>query len=194
MITTVQCVPTRRKYAEDVFKDFKNIVYHEDKNYTGCFNSFKDMLDIPFEDYRLHVQDDILITNDLHNNLDYLQNIMSDKKIEILSLYANPRKAIREAHLKKQTIARLNPFLMMQGVVFSYDFVQMLKEEISESRQNKYDDTFVGDVCKKRKVKAYCHIPSLVQHNLLLDSEIGNPNNPHNRKALFFDQEYFKNI
>jgi len=191
MKTTIQCVPSRLEYAKGIFKDFKDIIYHVDENYTGCFNSFKEMLDIPFENYRLHLQDDIIITDNLHENLDYLEQIMVREKIDILSLYANPRKANKEAHARGETIVRLNPFLMMQGVVFSKRFVEILKEEVDASRQTKYDDTFVGDVCKKRKIKAFCHIPSLVQHNLTIKSEIGNANNPNNRKGLFFNKEFF---
>lgn len=194
MIITVQAVPKRMLYIKNQLRKYKNevnIYFNIDEHYTGSFNSFKNMLNIPVDNYRLHLQDDIILADNLLFNLDYLSNLMNSNNIDVLSLYANPRKAIKKAFDEGKSLVELKPFLMMQGVVFSKRVIDLMKVEINNSRQTKHDDVFVQDVLRMYKIKAYCHLPSLVQHNLELDSIMQHAKNTKNRTTRLFDKDFF---
>lgn len=166
-VITVQCVPHRLKYIKKVLHGF-DAIYHVD-NYTSPMNSFKEMLKIPVKDYRLHLQDDIIIADHFDIIIPYLARTMHERNIDLLSLFVPPRPTFeKKVKNSSESIVEMSNFLWMPGCMFSKRLVDLMAA--TETDEKKHDDVFVGSVLKKHGIKPYVHNPSLVQHNIKMES------------------------
>ncbi len=189
MIVTVQCVPERLDYIKSQIKD-KPAVYSIDTEKSGAFNSFAKMLDIDLgdSDYRLHLQDDVILSKNFWDKLPHIERLMKKKDIHVLSLYAPNRKDLREQHEQgKNKIVEFHRFLTLVTCVFSRKFISLMKQELKHTRQKKHDDVFVLHILRKYKIKAYVHLPSLTQHNQDIKSTMGHIKSSKRESPLFID-------
>jgi len=188
---TAQCIPERLDYIKNELKALKGVVYHVDKERKGSFGSFKDMLSIKVADYRLHLQDDVILADNFGDAIPDIEALMDVRGIDVLSLFAPRRKRIIEAYNQNILIDEFPNFLWLQATMFSARFVGLMQMEIEYTNQTKHDDVFVADVLKKYGVKAYVFLPSLVQHNVDLGSSMSHANSKR-RTSPVFDKDFIK--
>jgi hypothetical protein len=187
MITTIQACEERLEYIRPIANEF-NAIVHTDKNRINAYWSFKDMLDIDFEDYRFHLQDDVILANGLKSYIPTLLEYMAKYNIHLLSLFAPSRENFDEEYAKGVRICPYRNYLGNIGVIFSKYFVDMMKIYIKISSQHIDDDIFISETLSRLGIKGYVHLPILVQHNLELSSTIG-----HGKNAFYsnlFDVDF----
>jgi hypothetical protein len=192
MIITVQCVPERIEYIKKQLKDIPEdipIVYHIDTEKSGSYNSFCDMLnlDLKDSDYRLHFQDDVILSNAFWGKINFIEKVMKSKDIHVLSLYAPNRKHLIEQFQQGKTIVQLDNFLGLVCCVFSKEFVAIMKLLQGTIKEKKHDDVFVREALRISGIKAYVMLPSLIQHNLEIRSAMGHHKNVKRQSPLFIE-------
>jgi hypothetical protein len=161
-----------------------------DKEKAGILETFKLIIknEARFGKYLVHFQDDVILADKLE---DYCNTIVQDIKacnIHLLSLYV-PKRKVFPAELLKNTKKKyyvLDNFLWCQGLVISPEMLKIL-DLYSETykEQDKHDDVFIADCLKKFKLKAYVHIPGLVQHNITFKSSVSHSNSIQRTSELF---------
>lgn len=197
MITTVQCIDERLDLAKKVIIEAEiPALFYVDKNKDGCLASFGAMLNkYSVNDYRLHLQDDLMFADNINLYLPTVENHMKTKKLHVLSLFAPNRKLILKQYEEGKVIAPFPNYLWLQATMFSPQFQSALKKEYNNlsDKSIKDDDVFVAHVMKKYNVKAYVHLPSIVQHNTDIKSSLGHANSK-NRESKVFDKNYITNL
>lgn len=189
MIITIQAVKERENYIREQIKDFVGEpIIHIDEKRQGCLTSFMDMLEYK-DDYRAHLQDDIILADNFEKYLPYLTDFMSKNDIHLFSLYVPKMRRISQLTEYRDGISYLKWFVAgffpLQGAIFSSKFIDLMRKEIKGKKREYYenmqkgnrnlnDDEFIMLVANKYKINSYLHIPSLVQHNVNLASVNGN--------------------
>jgi len=191
MKITIQAIKDRESNVVKIINQIKAEVYY-DYGMNGCFNSFVQMLNIPFDDYKLHLQDDIIIPEQFEKYLEVIKNDMKEKDIDVLSLFAPRRAFLKSQYEKGIKYSEFPNFLWLQGTVFSRRAVDEMKEYLKINTQIKWDDVFVAAYLKHYKRKAYVHLPSIIQHNININSSMGNANSIK-RTSDIYDKNYIKN-
>jgi len=186
---TAQCIPERLGYIKAELKNLPNVIYHIDENKVGSFESFKSMLKIPVDDYRLHLQDDVILADNFSLAIPKIEELMNIRDLDVLSLFAPRRQRIIEAYSKNLLIDEFPDFLWLQATMFSSRFVSLLRMEIERTTEIKHDDVFVAEVLREYKIKAHVFLPSLVQHNVELGSAMGHANSKR-RTSPIFDKDF----
>ncbi len=195
MIITIQAVEERRDNVDKInsqLKDIKTIIHYDTKRISP-FNAFAEMLDVEVEDYRLHLQDDIMLPNYFTDYLPYVKKEMINRKIDVLSLFAPQRKYITEQYKLKNNYVEFPNFLWLQAVIFSKKAISEMREYLKITNEKKHDDVFVANYLKSYNKKAYLHLPAIVQHNVYLGSVMGHRNNS-SRMSAVYDNNYIKNF
>lgn len=197
MNIVTQCIQERYDLAVDTLKETDlQSKFYIDKNKEGCLKSFGYMLNnYATDDYRLHLQDDIMFADNLKLYLPKLEAYMQNKEIHLLSIFAPNRKLILQQYNEGKTIAPFPNYLWLQASIFSPRFQSILKKEYNNLNDDtiKDDDVFVAYVLKKYNIKAYVHLPSLVQHNTEIKSSLGHANSKI-RESKVFDKNYITNL
>jgi len=187
----IQAIPERINYIKPV-ADYLGATIHIDVDHTGTFSSFRDMLKYETGDYRLHLQDDVIIADRFKDYLPTIESMMKINRIDVFSLFVPHRQIMRDYFNKGYNIAPFKDFLMLQATVFSRRFIQIMREDIPYSKQIRHDDVFVRDTLKRNQIRAFVHLPGLVQHDLTLKSGMGHPANDR-RMSLLFDKDFIVN-
>jgi len=197
MNIVTQCIQERYDLAVDTLKETDlQSKFYIDKNKEGCLKSFGYMLNnYSTDDYRLHLQDDIIFADNLKSYLPKLKAYMQNKEIHLLSIFAPNRKLILQQYKEGKTIVPFPNYLWLQASIFSPRFQSILKKEYNNLNDDtiKDDDVFVAYVLKKYNIKAYVHLPSLVQHNTEIKSSLGHANSKI-RESKVFDKNYITNL
>lgn len=192
MIAVIQCVLERQWYAERTISEFTKITGHMyvDRNRVGPFQGFINTLKrFPSGDeYRLHLQDDVILTRNLEDYLPSLEDEMRSRSIDVLSLYAPRRGHIDTSAELGERIAKFPNFLTMVSVLFSPWAVEAMLRHAGEY-DGFDDDTYVQKVLRKNRRKAYLHLPSLAQHNVALKSSMGHAATQA-RTSKYFDPDF----
>jgi len=196
---TIQAVEERALHVDVMTTVLGNtypLKVHYDKEKISPLNAFYSMLDIPqIADYRLHMQDDIVFSNYLGNYLKYVVKDMKSKSIDVLTLFTPKRKLPKEQYAKGIKYGEFPNYLWLQATVFSKEFIEIMKaQRVELGEYTKHDDVFVAECLKKSKKKAYCHLPSIIQHDTIrFKSVVGNPNSK-NRMSDLYDPDYIYNF
>lgn len=190
----IQTIPERLHHAEKQ-KEALGLPceIHVDVNKTGPFPAFIDTLkNYDFgNEYRLHMQDDIILCDELKDYIPEVERIMRENNMHLLSLYAPRYKVLKEAHEKgKRWIKSLSAFAM-PAIVFSPELVAEMVSVAHHYVGWKHDDWFVTDVCARRKIGTYVHVPSLCQHNIGIPSSLMHANNER-RTSHTFEPDFVK--
>lgn len=196
MTITIQAVERRLQNVELMLSQLngEDVTVHVDKEMKGSFGSFVDMLSYEVKnDYRLHLQDDVILSPHFKEYLPYVEEIMNKKNIHLLSLYAPRRKSIHEAMNRKEKISVFENYSWLQGTVFSKKFVELMRLHLPLSKQTKHDDTFVREVLHTYKIKAYVHLPCVIQHNVEMVSVMGHGKG-EGRRSIVYDENYITNF
>ena len=197
MITTAQCINERLELAKKTIVAAEiPALFYVDENKDGCLASFGAMLNkYPTNDYRLHLQDDLMFADNIIKYLPRVENHMRTKDLHVLSLFAPNRKLILKQYEEGKVIAPFPNYLWLQATMFSPQFQSVMKKEYNNlsDKSIKDDDVFVAHVMKKYNVKAYVHLPSIVQHNTDIKSSLGHANSK-NRESKVFDKDYINNL
>lgn len=179
MIITIQGIPERAKEIKRLrtaLADFPYPVHlHLDTNRTGPFNSFRDMLNkYTGEEYRLSLQDDSLLSEDLKDELPKILDKMKNEGIDFVTLFIPNRREFREAWERGEEFVKFKDFLWMPAIIMSPKVQKILREEANKIEGYlKDDDVFVGKILKQYKIDAYGVMPSLVQHDISVRSSLG---------------------
>ena len=186
MTVTIQAVTERAKNVHAIANQLNNecIVYWDERRISP-FDSFKQMLDISVKDYRLHLQDDVILADNLQDYFLTLKSYMLAEDIHVFSLFAPNRKEFIEAYESGKHIVEFKNFLWLQAVIFSKTAIEEMRHYIKNYGEIKHDDVFVRDYLKKYNRKAYVHLPSLVQHNVWLGLVVGHRNDKRRMSKLF---------
>jgi len=191
MITTIQACEERLEYIQPIAKELDAIV-HVDKRRINAFWSFKDMLDIDVTDYRLHLQDDVIIADELKTYFSYIENFMYSHNIHLLALFAPSRKSFSREYFLGKHIVEYRNYLGNMGVVFSKHFVEKMRTYIKITSQTMDDDIFINEVLSRSSITGFAHFPTLVQHDIKLDSLIG-----HEKDKFYsnlFEKDYITKL
>lgn len=187
MRCVIQTIPERLKFAR---LQAEKLGVHCDRwvdaEKKGPFLGFIDSLNFcpSGDEYRLHMQDDIIFCDDFVDYLPTLEEMMRKKEINLLSLFAPRRKHMRVQFEKGKRIGSFPNFLWMQCVIMSPLMVSRLKEH-AHQYDDKHDDVYVNAVLRAYKDKAFVHLPSLVQHDIGIPSSMGHANNDKRTSELF---------
>jgi hypothetical protein len=192
MQVVIQAVEQRRRFVENIQSKLLGAIASYDNSGTPI-EGFSKTLDIPIDtDYRLHVQDDIIIANGLYDYLPKLEEEMRVNNMKCLALYVPNQKKLHEAHSQGKQYETTDR-VWIQGIIFHKDIVEALRLDIKTTKEVKHDDVFVRDVLKKLKIKAYVHLPGLVQHNVWLGSVVGHAKTSQ-RMSTVFDINFIKKV
>jgi hypothetical protein len=188
MIACIQTVPSRLEAAERQRKalDYPCAIHIDDM--TGPFNGFVDSLrKVPSGDqYRLHMQDDIILADDFKDYIPQVQKIMEDNGMHLMSLYAPRHKQLRDAYAKGRPFCQSFAGFAMPCIAFSPFMVEKMLEYAPYYTQSKHDDWFVSEVCVVYRIKAYVHLPSITQHNVWdMKSSMGHAQNDRRTSDIF---------
>ena len=177
MKITIQAIESRRQSVErmlDSLGSGADVEVHWDTQLTGHLNSFIHML-IEY--------------------LPYIESDMEKNGYDVLSLFAPRRKQLQEYYGDGIKYAHFARFLWLQATVFSEKAVEEMKTFYKEQTElgevlgaGKHDDVFVQEYLRHYNKKAYCHLPSVVQHNVHIGSSIG-----HSGSALRMSNMYDRN-
>ena len=190
MQVVIQAVEQRRRFVENTQSKLLGAIASYDNSGTPI-EGFSKTLDIPIDtDYRLHVQDDIIIANGLYDYLPKLEEEMRVNNMRCLSLYAPPQKRLNEAY-KQGKRYETTDRVMIVGIILHRDILKALKTDIKTTTETKHDDVFVRTTLKKLKIKAYVHLPALIQHNVWLGSVVGHAKTTQ-RMSSIFDINYIE--
>lgn len=192
MEIVIQAVRKRQNNVDILTKKLPNAKVVWDENLEGGFKTFTKILKIPFTGYRLHLQDDAMVPNDLECYLHEVETIMKDNDIHVMSLYVPQRKFLKEQYEKGIRFSEFPNFLTMVACVFSNEVTDKMIAYLDVSKEKKHDDSFVQEFLSKHKMKAYVHYPSLVQHSIVLKSVMKNPNTDK-RQSFCFDKNFISN-
>tara|TARA_R110002074_G_scaffold173445_1_gene336253 strand:- start:68 stop:679 length:612 start_codon:yes stop_codon:yes gene_type:complete len=196
LTTTIQATEKRRNNVKEMLKELPEdtIVYY-DHELKGPLNSFTKMLDIEVGDYRMHLQDDVILNKNLKDYLPYVLKDMKDNNWEALSLYAPTRKLIKE-QIKKGLKYGVFPSCWIQCIIFSKRVLNLLREHrknYNPTQLTRSDDTFINSCFAKNKIKVMVHLPSVVQHNVYLGSLIGHTASVK-RMSDVYEKDYTTNF
>ncbi len=189
IITTVQACGERLEYITPLVKAFNPII-HVDKKRKGSLVSFIDMLEIPVIDYRFHLQDDVIIADELEKYLPELVKFMNVFDFHMITLYSPPRPSLLNAHKNGKRLYESHNFLGVLGCLFSKKFVEELKLHVPNTKQIFHDDFFIQEVLDKTGIKSYVHLPILVQHNITMHSINGNKTIGDHTVSDIFDKDF----
>ena len=198
-IVTIQAVTEREQNVKEMLKRLPSGVrVHYDTDRISPLHSFVQMLDIEFTDYRLHLQDDVILPQGFKDYLPTILKDMKERNIEVLSLFAPRRKKLKELYKAGETYVKFNNFLWLQAVIFSKEVIDGIKRYIKHCKtfgieygEGKHDDILVREYLKENKKTAYCHLPSLVQHNTYMKSTMSHANSIQ-RASDIYDLNYIK--
>lgn len=198
MIVAIQGVAERARNIKDIQSQFKDteVYTYIDPIRISSFCSFKKMLEIyPIDSNRLHIQDDALLSHQLESFLPSLDTIMNDNNIDLLSLYVPNRIVFNELYATGYTgVYEFKNFLGLVACVFSTKMQDIMRKELKNIScdDEEHDDVFVYHTLKKHSMKAYAHIPALVQHRIDMTSAMSHPATDK-RVSKCFDINYVKN-
>jgi len=186
----IQTVPERLPYAEKQ-RELLGLPcdIHIDVNKTGPFNGFVDSLrNFDYgNEYRFHMQDDLILCDDLKDYIPEAERIMRENDMHLMSLYAPRYKSLKESYEKGRPWAKSLAGFAMQAIVFSPMLVKQMLDDAHYYKGWKHDDWFVTDVCRYHKIGAYVHLPSLCQHNVFeMKSVMGHPTSIRRTSEIFF--------
>ena len=147
-------------------------------------------------EYRFHMQDDLILADNLKNYLPQLEKEMKANDMKYLSFYASRRKVFSNALASGSRIikAPIQHYLPLLCAILSPWLVEKLLSEVdSFDKDDIADDMYLAYLMKRHKEKAYYHIPSLAQHDIGIKSSIGFVNNKM-RTSVIFDKEYLTKL
>lgn len=197
MLITIQAVEERRNHVELMCHTLFPIepVVHYDKVRKSPLNAFYNMLDIQQcqDEYRLHMQDDVVFNRRLVMYLPHVIRDMKKQDMHVLTLFTPNRKLPKEQLAKGLKYGVFPNYLWLQATIFSKKFVDIMREVRDQKGEyTKHDDVFVQDCLKMSNIKAYCHLPSIIQHNVKMGSVVGNANSKR-RMSDIYDTNYITN-
>ncbi len=166
MITTIQINKNELESAQPLIKKFNAITYFNESRDNG-FLRFKDLLNIEVDNYRLHLEGNVEIADDLEKYLPNILNFMQTNSIFLLSLSSPAIKLITmEYFLGKRIIDNTRiGFTPLNniGVIYSKKFLNILKDNISEMPETTSEIVYIRDVLKKTRILSFVHLPILIQ-------------------------------
>lgn len=196
MIVVIQTVPQRRHLAERIEQSIGiPCIRNTDTFLRGTLWAFKNGIKEFHSpsDYRVHVQDDMVFSDNIAEYLPHLQGEMERQGIDYLSLYASRRREFNNALRDGKRIfkGRIYKFVHLTCAIFSPKLCSHFLENIDEM-EGYPDDWFASFVMRKHRISAYYHIPSLAQHDISVPSIVGNNNNPLDpmRTSGIFDKDF----
>ena len=165
MITTLQAYKNELTDLKPVIDKFNPIIFLKDEN-KNSFDTFKELLEVDVDDYRLHFNGNISIVKDLDKNIPNLLKFMRSNNIFLLSLSAPSSKRIgMEYFIGKRIIdntrigfSELNNI----GVIYSKEFIKVLRNNLNEV-PNENETQYIKDVLKKTRLLSLLHLPLLVK-------------------------------
>lgn len=205
ILTTIQAVEERFKNVkaiESLYSDSKEkMITYFDFDRISPFHSFKKILRITDKekyDYRLHLQDDVMLPEKFTDYLPYVERLMGKLCIDVLSLFVPNRNSLkREYEHNGDCIVEFDNYLWLQATVFSRAFDDIMRDTIKQYSQENAnifdDDIFVQNTLKKYNTKAWVHLPGIVQHNVWMGSVVGHRNDKR-RLSYTYDKNYCKNF
>lgn len=203
LTVTIQATEHRKDNVNKMLKELpSDTIVYVDHELKGPLNSFTKMLDIKVGDYRMHLQDDVVLNKGLKDYLPYVLNDMEKNKWEVLSLYAPTRNLVKEQISKGMKYGEF-PDCWIQCLIFNKRILNLLREHrkiynpLKKARKAPCavysDDTFINDCFTKNKVKVMVHLPSIVQHDVYLGSLIGHQTSVR-RMSDVYEKNYVTNF
>ena len=190
ILITIQGVESREKNIQKMLKKLPDgVEVYYDRILKSPLNSFFNMLDIKQKDYRLHLQDDIIIPDGFSEYLPHVVTEMKEKDIDVLTLFTPNRKLPKEQLKKGLKFGVFPNYLWLQATIFSKRFTEeMIKYRNKKGEAkifNDADDIFIQEVLKETGIKAYCHLPSVIQHDVFMGSVAGNANSKRRMSDIY---------
>jgi hypothetical protein len=193
MRAIIQTVPERLAAAEEQRKALNfPCDIHVDVDKTGPFKGFVASLNAfdYGDEYRLHMQDDLILCDDFKDYIPEVERIMREKDMHLMSLYAPRYKQHLNAHAKGRPYVKSIAGFAMQCIVFSPLMVKHMKELAPFYTFSHHDDWFVTEVCWATKTAAYVHIPSLTQHNVFEMKSVMGHATSERRTSQIFEKDF----
>lgn len=191
IITTVQACEERLEYITPIVKDFDPII-HVDYKKKGSLATFIDMLDYKVKDYRFHLQDDVIIADNLVEYLPIVAKFMKNNNIPMLTFFYPARNSAKIAYENGKRFMAFSNFLGPLGSMFSREFIEEMRIHSSFTKQTHHDDFFIEETLTKMGKKPVLHLPILVQHNINITSVNGHPAEPYTTSDIF-DKNFVTN-
>ncbi len=169
MITTIKTSEENLKNIQPIIDKYNAIVYI-DKNINVPLHGFNEMLNIEFDDYRFHIQDDVVLADDLDKYLQQLNMFLIKNRIDFLSLSAAPNKRLTAEYFVGKRIAeyRNDRYILHdnKGIIYSKKLINYMKNDINTPNKIFEDElSFINFVLGKHGIIGYVHLPILVNIN-----------------------------
>ena len=195
MDIVIQAILSREKQAEKLKAELPKSIIVYDYEMRGPINGFRRCLDVPIKsDYRLHIQDDVILAKNLEGYLPYIEKYMKENDIKVVVLYTGNQKRVRELNDNTLKYVKIDTKLLCgPAIVFHKDIVHELRERIKHTKETRDDDTFVIQSLIDLKVDVYAHLPSIIQHNVWLGSSVGHAKS-RQRMSMTFNINFINEI
>lgn len=195
MDVVIQAILSREKQAEILRSQLPTSTIVYDYEMRGPINGFRKCLDVPLKtEYRLHIQDDVILAKRLDEYLPHIEKYMSDNDLKVVVLYSGNQKKVKELNDGTLKYVKIDTKLLCgPAIVYHKDIIEELRERIKHTKEKRDDDTFIIDALIDLKVDVYAHLPSIIQHNVWLGSSVGHAKS-RQRMSMTFNINFIDEI
>jgi len=178
----IQSVPTRAEYVQermfpalDGQDSIGEIRVFTDHDRNGpLWNAMRIWGDIIERgEPGLVLQDDVILHPDFGTGFPEIVEHVESGRMNAVSLFAPPRKQIREWFESGYNFVENYKFLWAQALVLTPRFVEGLLVYAETADSRLWDDTILGKYGKESGEPIWNCLPSLVQHDLEVKSTLG---------------------
>lgn len=165
----IRLMPEREKFLPEIKEQIPNLIIVRDKT-RNAMDTFLDALEAAGEDAAVHLEDDIILTNNFKKKI---ERVIADHKNEVVQFFSRRKKDLEVG-------SRYEPgssFIYGQCFYLPDGYSKMIREYYpSWERKEEHPtglDYMVADFLKSRKERYFLHVPSLVDHRAvtsLIDS------------------------
>jgi len=177
----IQAIPQRHGYVQErIFPALDSCpVVTETRVFTDwdrhgpLWNAMRIWADIAEgQEPALILQDDVILHPDFTVGLREILEHVFEGRMEAVSLFAPPRKVMREWWEQGHNFVENYKFLWMPAILFTARFTRGLLD-FAARQDTHHDDTVVGDYSRLSGIPIWNCLPSLVQHDLDVKSSLG---------------------
>jgi hypothetical protein len=177
----IQSVPTRAEYVQermfpalDEQESISEIRVFTDHDRNGpLWNAMRIWRDILERgEPGLALQDDVILHPDFGTGFPEIVKHITSGRMNAVSLFAPPRKQIKEWFESGYNFVENYKFLWAQALVLTPQFVEGLLG-FAAGQSTRHDDTVLGEYSQLSGMAIWNCLPSLVQHDLEVKSAMG---------------------
>jgi hypothetical protein len=191
----IQGVPERMESINKIQASFTKtkVELFCDYEKVGNFPTFLKIFNTQCSDYRLYLQDDVILPPMFEDYLPELEKLMFNSGIDILSLFAPRHNVLHTQYAEGKTIGEYRNLDWKQAFMVSPRANELIINfSVNYDQDVEGGDTmFLREFLKVHEIQPYFHLPSLVQHDVNIPSSMGHGDSIMRTSAIF-DERYIE--